>query len=609
MSSIPPRYTFLLPVMMLIGTLAGCKPDVTGGELENIPPTVRLPNSMADSMYLPATSLIKWIGDDADGVVVGYSTRVDGGTWSHEGDNDGDWAADPTNDLNGNGAPDINWDGGFGLLGVDDDGDKEFSVYEDSSRYYGYSIRADEELPNGIDDDGDGRIDEDCWGNDDNRDGDCGYDPEPYVDEDPIDGQDNDEDGLVDEDPINRPRWVRALGALGEWTFWSEATQDTVRFPAFNGEAGDAHLFEVKSLDNKGAESEPVQLVVFTTTFLPVPEIVGGPADGREVFMWPDTTVTWHGVRYDLGGSDVHRDVYYNIIEDGRVVRWAYWLDDPDYVPSREEYLPQNHTVLFGAETGWHTLYVRCLDNAQAISDSVVSRRFYAANPTFSREILLVDGTYQPFPGVWDEVQIYENTLLADRDVTRATVPSSSPNSFSLQPSDFGDYKAVYWYKAGNEQDTVLAKHADLLAEYASLGGIVVIEGLRVLNNSLSYTLPATFEEGQFAYDWLGLIHGREPSGYPFLGAEPPVGGTYPTVHLSVYPALPATSTLEAREGADVVLTMVSADTTVHGLSNAVRYRPPRAGSTLLVFGFPLMYLEAEDLPALGQAILADLGL
>ena len=72
----------LLPGVLLLGSFSGCKPEVTGGELENISPTVRLPNSMADSMYLPSTSLIKWIGDDADGVVVGYSLRIDGGTWS-----------------------------------------------------------------------------------------------------------------------------------------------------------------------------------------------------------------------------------------------------------------------------------------------------------------------------------------------------------------------------------------------------------------------------------------------------------------------------------------------------------------------------------------------
>ena len=80
-------------------------------------------------------------------------------------------------------------------------------------------------------------------------------------------------------------------------------------------------------------------------------------------------------------------------------------------------------------------------------------------------------------------------------------------------------------------------------------------------------------------------------------------------MHLSGFPALPATSSLEAREGADVVMTMVSSDSTAHGLPNAVRYRPPRAGSTILFFGFPIMYMEPADLPALGQAILADLDL
>ncbi len=607
----------------------GCEPEVTGDALDNIPPTVRLPNSMADSMYLSAATVIKWIGDDADGLVVGYSYQVDGGAWTHEGDNDSDWNP-ATDDLENlaigiekNGVPDLNWDGGFGLLGVDDDGDNEISAYPDSSRYYGYTIYADEELPNGIDDDGDGRIDEDCWGWDANRDGDCGYDPEPHVDEDPRDGVDNDGDGLVDEDPINRPRWVRAIGVAGEWTYWSEATQDSVNFPALGGGVGEIHTFSVKCIDNQKAESEPVGLAVFTTTFLPIPEIVEGPTNGQEVFMWPDTTETWHGVRFALGGDDVHRDVYYNIIEDGRVVRWAWWLDDSLFVPSRDDFSPDNEAVIFNGvsrnglvydlPTGWHTLYVSCMDNAQAISDSIVSRAFYAVNPSFSKEILMVDAAYEPFPGAWDEEEIYENTLLLGVDVTRITMPGPpEANSYFLQPSDVGDYKAIYWYKGGTEQDTLLSNQKELFSEYLSLGGNLVIEGLRTINDSFTYTIPKEFREGDFAYDCLGLASADEPVGYPFEGATGAVS-EYPDVRLKAgafpFPGLPFTTTVDARDEAAVIMHMISSDDAANGLPLAVRYHSGASGATALFFGFPIMYLEPDDLPALGQAIMADLGL
>lgn len=103
-------------------------------------------------------------------------------------DDDGDWNPD-TDDLEGNGKPSFDWDGGGGYINRDDDGD-------------GF---IDEETADGLDDDGDGLIDEDTWNGDDNGDSNCRYDPEPHMDEDPAgdmsnDFIDNDFDGLVDGD-------------------------------------------------------------------------------------------------------------------------------------------------------------------------------------------------------------------------------------------------------------------------------------------------------------------------------------------------------------------------------------------------------------------------
>ena len=107
-------------------------------------------------------------------------------------DDDSDWTA--ANDLDGDSLPSRNWDGGYGFIGVDDDGDGA----------------TDEELADSTDNDSDGHIDEDTGlTSDGNGDGNAGYDPEPKVDEDPIgdisrDYLDNDHDGLIDAaDPDN----------------------------------------------------------------------------------------------------------------------------------------------------------------------------------------------------------------------------------------------------------------------------------------------------------------------------------------------------------------------------------------------------------------------
>lgn len=106
-------------------------------------------------------------------------------------DDDFDWTV--SDDLNGDGVPSANRDGGHGAIGYDDDHDGLI----------------DEEIANGLDDDADGRIDEDTDSSGDiNGDGWCGYDTEPHIDEDPIgdishDHIDNDRDGLADMDDPN----------------------------------------------------------------------------------------------------------------------------------------------------------------------------------------------------------------------------------------------------------------------------------------------------------------------------------------------------------------------------------------------------------------------
>jgi hypothetical protein len=110
-------------------------------------------------------------------------------------DDDGDWSL-ATDDVDHNGKASENWDLGAGYLGFDDDGDgriDEDSVYVDAAG------------PHIIDVDNDGNVADSGPSSDHNLDGNCNYDPEPHVDEDPAgdishDRIDNDHDGLVDMD-------------------------------------------------------------------------------------------------------------------------------------------------------------------------------------------------------------------------------------------------------------------------------------------------------------------------------------------------------------------------------------------------------------------------
>jgi len=103
-------------------------------------------------------------------------------------------------DLNNNGMPDTDYDG-----------------LPEADGFRGSNLR-----PNGLDDDGDGVIDDDGDSGSQNirsvprgfsiaaADGNYFYDPEPHIDEEFADGIDNDRDGFVDED--TRLASVRVLG-------------------------------------------------------------------------------------------------------------------------------------------------------------------------------------------------------------------------------------------------------------------------------------------------------------------------------------------------------------------------------------------------------------
>ncbi len=110
-------------------------------------------------------------------------------------DDDGDWSV-ATDDLNGDGMPSINWDGGGGWIGRDDDGDG--LIDEDQMGPGQTIIWSDDPAAVNIVPDTDSSGDY-------NGDHNCNYDPEPHIDEDPAgdisrDYLDNDFDGLVDSD-------------------------------------------------------------------------------------------------------------------------------------------------------------------------------------------------------------------------------------------------------------------------------------------------------------------------------------------------------------------------------------------------------------------------
>jgi hypothetical protein len=109
-------------------------------------------------------------------------------------DEDHDWTE--ADDRDGDGKPSVNYDKGAGKIGVDDDGDG--LVDEDR-------VELIDGVYTDIDGDGDGNVLDTDTSGDVNNDKNCNYDPEYHIDEDPAgdishDYIDNDHDGLIDEE-------------------------------------------------------------------------------------------------------------------------------------------------------------------------------------------------------------------------------------------------------------------------------------------------------------------------------------------------------------------------------------------------------------------------
>ncbi len=578
----------------------GCQPDVVGTSAENVPPVVLLPNSPPEGTTVSYRYLMQWIGNDPDGVVAGYSWRVDDGIWSHEPDDDGDWQvhfnAGEAVDLDGDGSPSVNWDGGAGILGVDDDADG----------------KTDEELANGVDDDGDELIDEDTdsppdWPCDDNGDDNTGYDPEPYVDEDPRDGYNNDLDELIDEDEPDVPRWCMALGGRGAWTLWLEATSDTVQFSTDSLGQAQPHTFEVKALDNDYAESEPASIVLNASTFRPVPAIVRGPADGATRFSLAQPTSTWPGVEYELGGSDIHRDIYYNIIEDGRVAQWSHRVDEGPWTPWSADSL----VYLYGLSEGDHTFEVRCRDDAGAISDSIAMRILNVLIPTLDETVLLVDDTGRPIGNVRDDGAFYMDSLFVAYSPDSIQTPEEETESRAITHEELQRVRLLVWYKGDLSERRNLEANERILTEYVRIGGKLWLDGFE-LTGAFGYEAMPDTSEANILRDWLGiedfstvgdegasLFTGVVPLTDPFeaaaLDSFPQFASLDYTLSFiqKVYPA----------DASEAVYSMTSREPAYEGLPCAVRW--PVGGPTrVLYFGFPLLYMKMADARALADGVM-----
>jgi len=131
------------------------------------------------------------------------------------------------------------------------------------------------------------------------------------------------------------PRWVR-----------TDRSDTTIRFQSTYSRrdtlfADDSHIFLIKAVDDRGAESEIQRRAFFSNTLAPTVKI-DSPSPSRQSrsFVTPAVLIDWHGD--DLDGVLTKQPIQYKyiLLSDQSQVTLATALADPDSV--RRYYAPRN---------------------------------------------------------------------------------------------------------------------------------------------------------------------------------------------------------------------------------------------------------------------------
>ena len=297
------------------------------------------------------------------------------------------------------------------------------------------------------------------------------------------------------------------------------ATQDTIAFAAPIPDSIFTHTFYVRAVDNNGLpDPTPDHRVFRTNNIPPNTRFVTVPQDSSQRFILADTTNIWTGINVEWTAID----------SDGVFpCQFEYCWDDTtqnfDPVTHKGWSEPINEESYYftGAnspyEEGYHTLYIRAIDDAGARDQSL-------------RDIINIDTTVSPpettYYNQWVTIYFVIPEVYTDssyRKILWINFATSANNSFvkpfyhsifedslnlsfdslnySLAISDsidhklFGEYSTIIWSKDDKTDwaDHPLDKKLNLITDYLHAGGRMIFTGSKVLNMGQAFAPGVTF--------------------------------------------------------------------------------------------------------------------
>ncbi len=219
------------------------------------------------------------------------------------------------------------------------------------------------------------------------------------------------------------------------------------------------------------------------------------PDDGSSRFFISQQNSWFKGIHVIFRGSDT----------DGSIDEFGYAVNDGAYqwTPDSSVMIPPSD---FGS-AGRHTIRVTARDNEGATAESADSIEITLVTPTFDKQVLIVDGTWeQKFEGNADSLNDHMVDSLYSSWVSPVSHNQWDTKEKGLPPRDIlGQYKTVFWHydhhiRQNDSIHSVGAYHKPL-SGYMKTGGNLILSGWRPL---LSFYPDTSFKseyvigEGEF---------------------------------------------------------------------------------------------------------------
>jgi hypothetical protein len=369
------------------------------------------------------------------------------------------------------------------------------------------------------------------------------------------------------------------------------------------------HTFQIKAIDNEGAEDpNPATLVFWTTKAVPpITEIKSAPDPNVEVFMGSKVTETWSGIKFTFGGTD----------DDGEIVDYSYKVDNKPWT----SFNMINEAVLTSNDiseplTGTHTLTVKARDNTLIEDQNPPSASFNVVVPTWEKQVLFIDNTRDGagIKGSPNDVQVdsFYIDLMNAKNRTSYDLWDIKQKGGFPDKKTLGKYRILVWYDDHYLVDLntqISEKDLAVLNDYLFVGGKLIVSGWQASNMFASPAVADSFFY-KFAHINLGLkdIPNRDfkgaigTNGYPSITVDPN------KTMASWNGLLDRIQIMTPRGFGETIYTMdlVSKDPAYQGKPIAVRY----IGTTynVVFFGFPLYFMDKTTAANVLERALKDMG-